>query len=343
MLKSHTLIVSVGLAAILLSSCGNQEAATGGKQAAVTIDTNLLAAFAPLPEHMNREGVTPSKTQIDLGKRLYFETKLSLDGTLSCNSCHGLDTFGVDNAQFSSGVDGQLGGRNAPTVMNAAGHIAQFWDGRAADVEEQAKGPILNPVEMAMPDAESVVAVLQQDPTYVAAFAAAFPGEAEPLSYDNLGIAIGAFERQLVTPSPWDAFLAGDQNALTEGQKKGFLAFTKAACQTCHSGPYLGGHLYQKAGLVRPWPNQEDRGRADVTGNKADEMVFKVPSLRNIAKTAPYFHDGSVATLEEAVKMMATYQLGVQVSDADVQAIVEFLGALTGELDPALAAAPIVQ
>jgi cytochrome c peroxidase len=334
----HVTIAFVGLTATFLFSCGAQESdpGSGEPSSTVTIDASLLAGFAPLPAHMNGAVGTPSEAQIALGKRLYFETKLSKDGSLSCNSCHGLDTFGVDNAQFSSGVGGQLGGRNAPTVMNAAGHLAQFWDGRAANVEEQAKGPILNPVEMAMESAEQVVAILKAEPSYVADFAAAFPDSADALTYDNLGVAIGAFERQLVTPSPWDAFLAGDENALTAGQKEGFLAFTKAACQTCHTGTYLGGHMYQKAGLVRPWPNQEDLGRGALTGNAADNMMFKVPSLRNIAKTGPYFHDGSVDSLPEAVKMMATHQLGIAVTDAEVASIVEFLGALTGEVDPAL-------
>lgn len=338
----HAQITLAGLIATFLFSCGAQESNPGSGDTSlnVTIEASLLSGFAPLPAHMNGAAGTPSEEQVALGKRLYFETKLSKDGTLSCNSCHGLDTFGVDNAQFSSGVDGQLGGRNAPTVMNAAGHLAQFWDGRAADVEEQAKGPILNPVEMAMESAEQVVAVLKADSTYVADFAAAFPDSADALTYDNLGLAIGAFERQLVTPSPWDVFLAGDETALTNGQKEGFLAFTKAACQTCHSGTYLGGHMYQKLGIVRPWPNQEDLGRGALTANAADNMMFKVPSLRNIAETGPYFHDGSVDSLEEAVKMMATHQLGVQVTSAEVASIVDFLGALTGEVDPALSSAP---
>lgn len=339
----HAQITLVGLIATFLLSCGAQESSSGSGDSSlsVAIEARLLSGFEQLPAHMNGAAGTPSEEQIALGKRLYFETKLSKDGTLSCNSCHGLDAFGVDNAQFSSGVGGQLGGRNSPSVMNAAGHLAQFWDGRAADVEEQAKGPILNPVEMAMGSAEQVVTLLKADSSYVAEFAAAFPNETDALTYDNLGLAIGAFERQLVTPSPWDAFLAGDETALTNGQKEGFLAFTKAACQTCHSGAYLGGHMYQKLGIVRPWPNQEDLGRGAHTGNAAENMMFKVPSLRNIAKTGPYFHDGSVDSLAEAVQMMATHQLGVQVTDAEVASIVEFLGALTGQVDAVLVAPPI--
>ncbi len=229
---------------------------------------------------------------------------------------------------MDTGVGGQLGGRNAPTVFHAAGHLAQFWDGRAADVEEQAKGPILNPVEMGMPDGDAVVAKLSGIPEYVEAFAAAFPGEAEPLTYDNLGRAIGAFERGLLKPGRWDEFLAGDDDALTGAELAGLEAFLDSGCVACHSGPYLGGSMYQKLGLVKPWPGLTDEGRFEATGREADKYFFKVPSLRLIQHTGPYLHDGSVTDLREMVQLMAAHQTGVQLDDSKLDSIVAFLGAL---------------
>jgi cytochrome c peroxidase len=238
----------------------------------------------------------------------------------------------VDNLPTSPGHKGQKGNRNSPTVYNAAGHFVQFWDGRAPTVEEQAKGPILNPVEMAMPGEEHVLAVIKSIPQYVEAFAKAFPGEADPITYNNVGRAIGAFERTLTTPAPWDKYLTGDTKALSAKEKAGFNKFVEVGCMTCHTGPYVGGMMYQKAGLVQPWPSQTDQGRFDHTKNEADRMLFKVPSLRNVAKTGPYFHDGSVSDLGTAVKMMARHQLGRELSDDDVGLIVAWLGTLTGDL-----------
>lgn len=191
------------------------------RQQDVTIDPAQLAAFAPLPASVPSDAnpITPAK--VDLGWRLYYETQLSADGSQSCNSCHLLDAYGADGKAVSTGVTGQQGGRNAPTVYNAAGHIAQFWDGRAPNVEEQAKGPILNPIEMGMPSPETVLARLAKIPGYAQAFPAAFPDDPKPLSYDNVGKAIGAFERQLLTPSRWDTYLEGDQTALTNEEKLG--------------------------------------------------------------------------------------------------------------------------
>jgi len=234
----------------------------------------------------------------------------------------------------------QLGGRNAPTVYNAAGHVAQFWDGRAPNVEEQAKGPILNPVEMAMPDAASVEAVLQGVPAYVRAFAEAFPGEANPLTFDNLGRAIGAFERRLFASSRWDRFLDGEVEALVLAEVAGLEAFVKTGCASCHSGELVGGTSFKKLGVLRPWTRDKDLGRAGVTGDPKDERVFKVPSLRNIAQTAPYLHDGSVQTLEESVRLMAEVQLDVELSETDVVSIATWLRSLTGTLSADLVASP---
>jgi cytochrome c peroxidase len=271
---------------------------------------------------------------------LYFEPRLSASQQISCNSCHMLDKFGVDNEPTSPGHKGQRGGRNSPTVYNAAGHTAQFWDGRAATVEDQAKGPILNPIEMAMPDAATVLKTLKSIPGYEPLFKAAFPDDKDPITYDNLAKAIGAFERQLTTPSRWDKYLAGDEGALTDLEKAGFAKFAQLGCPTCHNGANVGGHLYQKLGLVKPWPDDSDLGRYEVTKNDSDKMFFRVPSLRNIDKTGPYFHKGQLSTLEETVRKMAWHQLGQELKDQDVAQLVAFLKALTGEVPAEYIAKP---
>ena len=293
-------------------------------------DTSWKAVFAPLPEvaASQENPITPQK--VALGKRLYLDTRLSQDETISCNSCHNLKTFGVDNEPTSPGHKGQRGGRNSPSSFNAALHATQFWDGRAANVEEQALGPILNPIEMAMPSSPAVLERLKKDKTYPAEFAAAFPGEKDPITYPNVGKAIGAFERTLITPSRFDDFLKGDDNALTPEEKKGAQLFVQTGCTACHNGVGIGGNMFQKLGLVKPYPTT-DMGRYQVTKNEADKMMFKVPSLLNVAKTGPYFHDGSVKTLEEAVSKMAEYQLGRQLTPEQVNEIVTFLNALTAK------------
>src|SRR5262249_16399818 len=197
-------------------------------------------------------------------------------------------------------------GRNSATTFNAAAEFVQFWDGRAADVEAQAKGPVLNPVEMAMGSDAAVVAVLETIPGYAPLFKAAFPQDAKPITYDNMARAIGAFERRLITPSPFDKFLAGDTAALDDAQVQGLQTFLDTGCTTCHQGVGIGGGMYQKIGLVRPYATL-DEGRAAITKNPADKQFFKVPSLRNVAKTAPYFHDGSIDTLDKAIRTMAAF------------------------------------
>jgi len=296
------------------------------------VDRAQLAMFSPLPELVEAASGPASAPLVDLGRMLYFEKRLSKSQQLSCNSCHDLATFGVDNQTTSAGHKGQKGSRNSPTVYNAAAHVAQFWDGRAPDVEAQAKGPVLNPVEMAMPSEHVVIAVLTSMPAYVEAFQKAFPGDAKPISYDNVGKAIGAFERRLVTPSRWDDFLKGDDNALTPEEKAGLKMFTEAGCQTCHAGPLLGGQSFQRLGMVKPFPRADDPGRFALTKAAADQSVFKVPALRNVQKTSPYFHDGKTVTLWDAVGEMGEYQLGRTLTDKEIGDIVAFLRTLTGQL-----------
>jgi cytochrome c peroxidase len=266
---------------------------------------------------------------IALGRDLYFETALSLDGTQSCNTCHRIDggRGGVDNETTSLGVKGQRGERNSPSVWNAGFHSAQFWDGRAKDLAAQAKGPILNPIEMAIPDEQTAVDKLQQA-GYAGRFREVFQLSQEPLNYDNLALAIAAFERTLITDDRFDAFLEGDDSALSEQELRGFNTFVQSGCASCHNGPLFGGTLFMKMGLVKPYKNTHDTGRYVVTQNPADKYVFKVPALRNVAQTAPYFHDGAANTLEEAVDQMAQLQLGRTLEKQQISDIVAFLHAL---------------
>lgn len=297
---------------------------------AVTVDRTKLAAFQPLPDNFFIAGKEPSPDLVLLGRRLFFETQLSADANMSCSTCHNVAKDGADEHKFSPGHKMHPVGRNSPTVFNAAGQVAQFWDGRAATVEEQALGPILAAGEMAMPDAETVVSVLKEDPTYVAEFTRAFPGEKEPLTFQNVGVAIGAYERTLATPSKWDEFLKGDDAALTDDEKRGLNTFIEVGCTGCHNGALLGGNNYMKLGLVRPWPNQSDVGRVAVTKNSSDSMVFKVAQLRNVTETGPYFHDASAASLGEAISLMGQHQLGKELTPEQVLDIADFLGSTKG-------------
>lgn len=314
-------------------------AAPAATPEATALQAQAAALFQPLPAAVPGTTDPAAGAKVSLGRMLYYDARLSKGGDVSCNSCHGLDTYGVDNAPTSSGHQGQKGGRNSPTTYNAALHVAQFWDGRAADVEAQAKGPVLNPVEMAMADAAAVEAVLRAIPGYAAPFAAAFPGEAQPVTFDNMALAIGAFERGLVTPSAFDSFLGGDVAALDAGQLAGLKVFLDSGCGSCHNGVAIGGGTFQKLGLVKPFETA-DIGRAEATKNEADRFFFKVPSLRNIEKTAPYFHDGKVADLDAAVRLMAEHQLGRTLDEAQVAAIRSFLGSLTGTVPAEYVARP---
>jgi cytochrome c peroxidase len=306
--------------------------AMGKRSESTRVDRARLKAFAALPDAVHTDANPLTTEKVALGKMLYYDARFSRGQDVSCNSCHPLNNYGADGRPTSEGYRHMRGTRNSPTVYNAAGHLAQFWDGRATDVEEQAAGPVLNPIEMAMPSEKAVVAGLQSIPQYAQAFHRAFPDDPDPLTLRNMARAIAAFERKLVTPSRWDKFLNGDDAALTAEEKAGFQAFLDAGCAVCHSGTYVGGNIYQRLGAMEPWPDRSDPGRYAVTRNEADRMVFKVPSLRNVAKTAPYFHDGKVNTLEQAVSSMAQHQVGKQLSGSEVKSISAFLGSLTGEI-----------
>lgn len=287
--------------------------------------------FKPLPAVMpGFEKVT--KVQISLGDKLYNDVRLSVNDTQSCNTCHllGDKKGGVDNLPVSPGaLPGTKGDRNAPTVLNAGFHFVQFWDGRAKDLQEQAKGPILNPVEMGMPSEEAVVKKISAIDEYKNLFKEAFPNAKEPITYDTITEAIAAFESTLITKDRFDDFLKGDVDALSADEQKGLETFIRVGCTSCHNGPLLGGNSYQKMGLLNEYTGSKDMGRFDETKDPKDKQFFKVPSLRNIALTGPYFHNGSVDTLESAVKQMAHLQLNRELTDEEISSIVSFLHSLT--------------
>ncbi|MAU95151.1 MAG: cytochrome C peroxidase [Fulvimarina sp.] len=285
------------------------------------------------PPELSDNPATPAK--LELGKMLWFETRLSKSGVISCNSCHELAAGGTDNIQTSLGHGWQKGPRNSPTVFNSVFNTAQFWDGRAVDLRAQAAGPIQAAVEMDSTQ-DFVVAVLSSIPDYRERFAKAFPGEATPLTFENVTKAIEVFEATLITPnSPFDRFLAGDDTALSAAQRRGLRAFMDAGCGGCHSGSNFGGQDYFPFGVVeRPGSDilpPDDKGRFAVTHTASDEYVFRAPPLRNVRLTAPYFHSGRVWDLTQAVQIMGTSQLGSEIGADDAQAIVDFLGSLDGD------------
>jgi cytochrome c peroxidase len=322
--KVVPLSVAFALSAAFTGGCGNGSA---------TVEPASLKNFAALPETPTISGNNPKAARVELGRMLYYDARLSKGQTVSCNSCHPLAEYGADGKPTSEGHEGQRGARNSPTVYNAAMQFAQFWDGRVANVEQQVSGPLLNPAEMAMPSERAVVAVIKSMPGYVAAFRKAFPGEKDPVTFAHAVEAIGGFERGLITPSRWDRFLQGDQGALTKEERSGFNHFLAAGCDTCHSGVLLGGNAFQKLGVVKEYSDTSDSGRYQVTRKESDRMFFKVPMLRNVAMTRPYFHNGRVATLADAVDQMAEFQTGRPLAPADRDAIVTWLQCLTGDLD----------
>ncbi len=291
---------------------------------AVWVVVSLEASvIKPIPQSMKVD-----RQKAELGKALFFDPRLSKDGTISCASCHDLQEGGDDGRQFSKGVKGQWGQINAPTVYNAVFNFRQFWDGRAADLEEQVIGPITNPVEMGI-DMETAVKQLRKDPYYSQIFARSYPDGVTPT---NIANAIATYEKTLITPNaPFDKYLKGDENAISEQAKEGFRLFKYKGCIICHNGVNIGGNLYNKFGIYKD-ANSSTLGRYNVTGREEDKYVFKVPSLRNVALTAPYMHDGRFSRLEDAVRFMTQYQLGRYITDEEIDAIVAFLKTLTGEM-----------
>lgn len=276
----------------------------------------------PIPQQ-----VAVDKEKANLGKKLFFDPMLSKDGTISCANCHNLQDGGDDNLQFSIGINGQKGSVNAPTVFNSIYNFRQFWDGRAKDLKEQAAGPIENPIEMGN-TFKNLIPVLKKS-HYKVRFDAIYK---KGITKDTITDAIAEYEKTLITPdAPFDLYLKGDGNAITNNQKDGYALFKSKGCITCHHGINIGGNLYNNFGVVND-AKSSNLGRYNVTHKERDKYFFKVPSLRNIAKTAPYFHDGRTQSLHEAVKIMSKYQLGRKITDDEADKIVSFLKSLDGKI-----------
>ena len=308
------------------------------KQHRLAYYANGLAAaeFANEPIRPIADSLPVDMHKVVLGDMLYHDTRLSADNSISCASCHGLNTGGVDNKRYSEGVGGQFGGVNAPTVYNAAYNFVQFWDGRANTLAEQAAGPPLNPVEMACHSFDEIIAKLQQDVNFTKAFTEVYP---EGYSEKSITNAIEEFEKTLLTPnSRFDRYLKGEKSAINDTELTGYELFKKYDCATCHVGETLGGQSYELMGVKRDYfadrgseMTEEDNGRFKQTKTDRDKHRFKVPGLRNIALTAPYFHDGSIKTMKDAVDYMAKYQVDAILSNEELGEIVAFLETLTGE------------
>jgi cytochrome c peroxidase len=301
--------------------------------------------FKPLPPDAStpERPVTPER--VALGKALFFETRVSIDGVVSCAKCHQPTLYGTDALPTSIGNHDKVVPRNAPTVFNTALQFVQHYGGNRRDVEEQAVKALVSPLAYGNPDYAAAEAKLRAIPGYRPMFDKAFPGEAQPVNVENWGKAIGAYERVLLTPAPFDRYLGGDTGALSAQAKRGLDKFMAFGCSGCHNGVTVGGQMYQKFGLTQDYwtatgSQKIDKGRFNDTKDEADTYIFKVQQLRNVARTPPYFHDGSVADLRDAVRIMAKVQLGRDVSAEDIADIVAFLESLTGEVPAQFASVP---
>lgn len=278
--------------------------------------------ITPLPE-----AVEYDKNKALLGKKLFFDTKLSKDNTISCATCHNLNSGGVDNLKFSFGIKGQEGHINAPTVLNAVFNFRQMWDGRVKTLKEQAAIPIQNPIEMGN-DFKTIIKLLRNDKEYFKSFQSNYNGV---ISKDTILDALEQFQRTLITQSAFDDYLRGDENAITKVQKDGYRLFIEKGCITCHNGVNIGGASYAKLGIINP-RETTNLGLYNVTKKDMDKFYFKVPSLRNVELTSPYFHDGKFNTLEKTIKVIAKLQLGIDLTDDETYKIEEFLKSLTGKV-----------
>jgi cytochrome c peroxidase len=334
----HLTLSAMTIAGLLFASSARgpvlAEPAHAGGDAKKLIEEAKKAGLAPLPA-VPKPADAIAEARITLGRRLFYENRISQDGNVSCGHCHQADLAASDGLPKAIGVFGKVNPRNAPSIFNAGLQFKEHWRGDRESLEDQAEKSLTGAASFGNPDFAAVKAKLIAIPAYSVAFAKAFPGDPDPISSKNFGQAVAAFERTLLTPSRYDAFLAGDAKALSAAEQEGLRKFIDVGCAGCHDGPGLGGGSFQKFGVVADYWKETgvatpDKGRADVTKNDADLYVFKVPQLRNVAKTAPYFHDGSVAELPRAVRIMAKVQAGKDLGDKDVAAIVAFLGSLTG-------------
>jgi cytochrome c peroxidase len=330
---AHATLVASLAVTLALAGCGSKAETPAAPATPTTPATPATATPEPLVALALPTTLDAAK--VALGRRLFHDPLLSGDGTLSCSSCHSLDAGGAEHRRTSVGIRGQVGPINSPTVLNSSLNFVQFWDGRAPNLDAQAAGPIGNPGEMGS-TVDAAVTALKANPEYVTLFAAAYPDGITPTNLTN---AIAEYERSLITISPFDKFLGGDQSAISAQAKIGYDTFKSVGCTGCHTGQNIGGSMYQKMGLVQNYftlrgtpLTDADNGRFNVTHAEADRHMFKVPTLRNIALTAPYFHDGSQPELHGTVKMMGHVQLGRELTEAQIADIVAFLETLTGEL-----------
>ena len=326
------------LFALLLLSCKDNKPAANADEVPAEKSALLQKAQQFFKAIDSKKYTVFPEEKIALGQKLFYDVRLSKEGNISCNTCHNLSSYGVDNMPTSEGDTQEKGDRNSPTVIYASLHSSQFWDGRAKDVEEQAGMPILNPVEHNIPNEVFLEERLRSLPEYVELFGNVYKDSIEPVTFTNLKDAIGAFERQLNPVSRFDNYLNGDETALTQQEKDGLTAYMDNGCVACHSGIALGGTMLQKFGLYgNYWEYTKsefiDEGLFNRTQKESDKYVFKAPGLRNIEKTYPYFHDGSVASLREAVKIMGKLQQNKDLTEKELDNIVAFLGALTADVD----------
>jgi cytochrome c peroxidase len=326
-----------GIKAIIVISILIFSGTSSGSNGDEALLKQAKSIFGALPHLMTSEKnpITPEK--VKLGKILFYETRISVDGTVSCARCHPIGLYAADGLKKSIGNNCKVNPRNAPTILNAAGQISAHWIGNRTDVEDQARQSVVGPPSFGMPSYEAVENKLREIRGYMDLFKKTFPADNNPITVDNFAKAIGAFERTLVTPSRFDSFLKSDVAALKDQEKRGLKIYMEAGCIMCHFGPYLGGQMYQKFGVFEPyWKYTKsepiDEGRYVVTKNEADKYVFKVPIHRNVEKTPPYFHDGSIDKLEDAVWIMGKIQLGKDLDKTQVEEVVTFLKSLTGKI-----------
>jgi cytochrome c peroxidase len=337
--KRKRLLVAFSLSAAILGSAAS---AAGNGDATLQQAREL---FKPLPRDMGTTAYPVLPERVALGRMLFFDPRISLDGTVSCARCHQPSLYGTDGLAKPIGVKDRENPRNAPTVLNAALEFVAHWRGDRKNVEDQATKALIGPPSFGQPDFPAAMVRIKAIAGYPALFRKAFPDAKDPVNAENWGLAIGAYERTLVTPSPFDAYLKGDVHALTPRAVSGLQKFMAIGCTSCHNGVGIGGGMYQKFGLVEDYwlatgSKKIDTGRFDVTKDPGDKYVFKVPSLRNVAVTPPYFHDGSVASLPQAVRDMARVQLGLRLDDREAGDIVAFLDSLTGPLPASFAKVP---
>ncbi len=312
--------------------------------AVLFVPVSYASGWQALPQIAPAPADNPTtEAKVELGKMLFMDPRFSSTGTVACNSCHNIMEGGDDDRQFSMGIHGKMGSRNAPTVWNAAFASTQFWDGRAASLEEQARGPVTNPVEMGMPDLDKAFARIKAIPGYATEFRKAYGKDA--MTIDNAMKAVAAFERTLITPnSPFDRYVKGDKEAMNSAQVRGMKKFSELGCTSCHSGAAFNGpSLPEGQGFFAKFPSYsasqyeakyeliKDKGRYEVSKRESDKYMWRVPTLRNVSLTAPYFHNGAVKSLPEAVRVMAKTQLNKELSTQETADIVAFLESLTGE------------